>query len=113
MDSTTTGIDGKYLLMNLPLGRAYDVVMTDLFGVLEKYLPTTLGSPSQDNQSKAQPYSTFLALASTDFKADFGYARSPPWATGCGGMGTRTASRMSTSRASPAWRWICWTPRRR
>ncbi len=75
MGSTTTGLDGKYLLMNLPLGRSYEVVVTDLFGVLEKYLPTTLGSPSQDNQSKALPYATFLALASTDFKADFGYAR--------------------------------------
>ncbi len=74
MATATTGGDGKYLLMDLPLGRTYDVTVTDLFGVLEKYLPTALGSAGLDNQNKAQPYSTFLALASTDFKADFGYA---------------------------------------
>ncbi len=75
VDSTTTGLDGKYLLMDLPLGRSYEVVVTDLFGVLEKVLPTVLGGAGQDNQSKALPYATFLGLAATDFKADFGYAR--------------------------------------
>ncbi len=73
--TATTGSDGKYLLMDLPLGRAYDVTVTDLFGVLEKYEPTALGSAGQNNQNQAQPYATFLALASTDLKADFGYAR--------------------------------------
>ncbi len=52
MATATTGADGKYLLMDLPLGRAYDVAVTDLFGVLEKYQPTTLGLSGQNNHNQ-------------------------------------------------------------
>ncbi len=65
----TTGLDGRYLFSDVPLG-AYEVEVTDLFGVLGGYLPT---NPGPDTHS--QPYALFLGLQASDMSADFGYAR--------------------------------------
>ena len=73
ISTATTGSDGKYLLMDLPLGQTYDVRVTDLFGVLAFYQPIALGTPGQDNHNQAQPYAVTLGLVSSNTTADFGY----------------------------------------
>lgn len=73
VSTATTGSDGKYLLLDLPLGQSYEVRVTDLFGVLAAYQPVAPGNPGQNHQSQAQPYAVALGFANSNTTADFGY----------------------------------------
>jgi hypothetical protein len=71
--ATTTGADGLYAFAGRPAGE-YQVAVSDDFGVLAGYAPTTIGpQPGQDQNNQAQPYTVTLANNSVDLTADFGY----------------------------------------
>ena len=70
---TMTGADGGYAFTSLADG-TYKVKVTDTFGILTGYAPTTIVGGTADNTNKAQPYSVTLAAGSRiNMTADFGY----------------------------------------
>lgn len=71
--ATTTGAEGSYAFVGRPPG-AYQVTVSDDFGVLAGYAATTLGPfPGQDNNNQMQPYTVTLPSNGVDLTADFGY----------------------------------------
>jgi len=71
--ATTTGADGSYTFVGRAAG-AYQVAVSDDFGVLAGYAPTTPGPfPGQDRNNQTQPYTVTLPDNSSDLTADFGY----------------------------------------
>ncbi|MDQ1301129.1 MAG: large repetitive protein, partial [Chloroflexota bacterium] len=91
--ATTTGADGAYAFVGRAAG-AYQVAVSDDFGVLAGYAPTTVGpQPGQDLNNQAQPYTVTSTGASADLTADFGYR------TGLGSAQTGATYAMSIRRA--------------
>lgn len=73
----TSGNDGRYLLVGLPL-TDYQVVVTDRFEKLTNYEPTPPGAPGIDANSQMQPYTVNLTPAApANLTADFGYKLLP------------------------------------
>jgi hypothetical protein len=71
---TTTGASGDYVFTSLPAG-TYTITVSDQFGILAGYVPTTLGTPGVDFNNQAQPYQIVLAAGGENLTADFGYLR--------------------------------------
>ena len=73
--TTTTGASGDYLFAGLAPGR-YSVRITDIYGVLAGYIPTTNPTDqTADGTNKRQPYGIVLSLGGRNLTADFGFAQ--------------------------------------
>ena len=71
--TTTTSASGDYVFTGLTAD-TYTVTVTDQFGVLAGYIPTTYpANQSADNNNKHQPYVITLPAGVENMTADFGY----------------------------------------